>query len=161
MSSPPLTHGKGPRSTIHCLIGGSGTRQCADILPSPRVVRPGRNPVYPADLQPFLVMCWSVIRGTAGKLLAAATPAISSRCCAQSCLLTAIRSQSDQETPQGPRPTSRGWPTAVKANTSKKSDQAANRKRKAPLAHSSVRQRRLQGRQRRRRRLARSAVSKL
>jgi hypothetical protein len=117
MSSPPLTHGKGPRSTIHCLIGGSGTRQCADILPSPRVVRPGRNPVYPADLQPFLVMCWSVIRGTAGKLLAAATPAISSRCCAQSCLLTAIRSQSDQETPQGPRPTSRGWPTAASRPT--------------------------------------------
>jgi hypothetical protein len=41
--------------------------------PRPRVVRPGRKPVYPASLQPSLVMCWTVLRGPAGKLLAAAT----------------------------------------------------------------------------------------
>jgi hypothetical protein len=33
----------------------------------------GRKPVYPASLQPSLVMCWSLLRGSAGKLLAAAT----------------------------------------------------------------------------------------
>lgn len=41
--------------------------------PRPRMARPGRKPVYPADLQPSLVLCWSVLRGPAGKLLAAAT----------------------------------------------------------------------------------------
>lgn len=41
--------------------------------PRPRTARPGRKPVYPADLQPSLVLCWSVLRGPAGKLLAAAT----------------------------------------------------------------------------------------
>lgn len=41
--------------------------------PRPRAVHPGRKPVYPASLQPSLVMCWSVLRGPAGKLLAAAT----------------------------------------------------------------------------------------
>lgn len=42
--------------------------------PRPRAVRPGRKPVYPASLQPSVVMCWSVLRGRpAGKLLAAAT----------------------------------------------------------------------------------------
>ena len=41
--------------------------------PRPRTARPGRRPVYPADLQPSLVLCWSVLRGPAGKLLAAAT----------------------------------------------------------------------------------------
>lgn len=41
--------------------------------PGPRAARPGRKPVYPADLQPSLVLCWSVLRGPAGKLLAAAT----------------------------------------------------------------------------------------
>ncbi|WP_247040416.1 hypothetical protein [Arthrobacter rhizosphaerae] len=41
--------------------------------PRPRAARPGRKPVYPADLQPSLVLCWLVLRGRAGKLLAAAT----------------------------------------------------------------------------------------
>ncbi|WP_139146569.1 transposase [Arthrobacter sp. SW1] len=41
--------------------------------PGLRRVRPGRKPVYPADLQPALVLCWAVLRGPAGKLLAAAT----------------------------------------------------------------------------------------
>lgn len=39
----------------------------------PRRAHQGRKPVYPADLQPSLVLCWSVLRGPAGKLLAAAT----------------------------------------------------------------------------------------
>ena len=39
--------------------------------PRPRGVRPGRTPVYPADLQPALVLCWATLRGPASKLLAA------------------------------------------------------------------------------------------
>ena len=49
--------------------------------PRPRPVRPGRAPVYGADLQDGLVQCWAVLRGPAGKLLA--TPLLNScRCCA-------------------------------------------------------------------------------
>ncbi|WP_353711970.1 hypothetical protein [Arthrobacter sp. K5] len=40
----------------------------------PRRVRPGRAPVYGADLQPALVFCWAVLRAPAGKLLAAVMP---------------------------------------------------------------------------------------
>ncbi|HEY3575271.1 MAG TPA: integrase [Arthrobacter sp.] len=42
--------------------------------PRPRPVRPGRAPVYGADLQPALVLCWAVLRAPAGKLLAAVLP---------------------------------------------------------------------------------------
>ena len=42
--------------------------------PRPRPVRPGRPPVYGADLQPGLVLCWAVLRAPAGKLLAAQMP---------------------------------------------------------------------------------------
>lgn len=47
-------------------------RHCLEP-PRPRVARQGRKPTYPADLQPSLILCWSVLRGPAGKLLAAAT----------------------------------------------------------------------------------------
>lgn len=39
----------------------------------PKLVRQGRAPTYPADLQPSLILCWAVLRAPAGKLLAAAT----------------------------------------------------------------------------------------
>jgi hypothetical protein len=42
--------------------------------PRPRRVRPGRAPVYGADLRPALVRCWAVLRAPAGKLLAAVMP---------------------------------------------------------------------------------------
>ncbi|MDR6688315.1 transposase InsO family protein [Arthrobacter sp. 1088] len=42
--------------------------------PRPRPVRPGRAPVYGADLQQALVLCWAVLRAPAGKLLAAEMP---------------------------------------------------------------------------------------
>jgi len=42
--------------------------------PRPRPVRPGRAPVYGADLQPALVLCWAVLRAPAGRLLAAEMP---------------------------------------------------------------------------------------
>ncbi|WP_245413322.1 integrase catalytic domain-containing protein [Arthrobacter celericrescens] len=42
--------------------------------PRPRPVRPGRAPLYGADLQPALVFCWAVLRAPAGKLLAAVMP---------------------------------------------------------------------------------------
>ncbi|WP_231497360.1 hypothetical protein [Arthrobacter sp. MA-N2] len=42
--------------------------------PRPRPVRPGRAPVYGADLQDGLVLCWAVLRGPAGKLLAPMLP---------------------------------------------------------------------------------------
>ena len=42
--------------------------------PRPRPVRPGRAPVYGADLQQPLVFCWAVLRAPAGKLLAAVMP---------------------------------------------------------------------------------------
>lgn len=41
--------------------------------PGPRV-RPGRAPVYGADLQPALVLCRAVLRAPAGKFLAAMRP---------------------------------------------------------------------------------------
>lgn len=44
--------------------------------PRPRPVRPGRAPVYGADLQPALVLCWAVLRAPPGKLLAAMMPAL-------------------------------------------------------------------------------------
>jgi hypothetical protein len=42
--------------------------------PRLRPVRPGRAPVYGADLQPALVFCWAVLRAPAGRLLAAVMP---------------------------------------------------------------------------------------
>jgi hypothetical protein len=42
--------------------------------PKPRRVRPGRVPVYGADLQPSLVFCWAVLQAPVGKLLAAVMP---------------------------------------------------------------------------------------
>jgi hypothetical protein len=42
--------------------------------PPPKPIRPGRAPVYGADLQPALVLCWAVLRAPAGKLLAAVMP---------------------------------------------------------------------------------------
>lgn len=42
--------------------------------PRPRPVRPGRAPVYGADLQDGLVLCWAVLRAPAGKLLAPMLP---------------------------------------------------------------------------------------
>ncbi|BCW48544.1 hypothetical protein StoSoilB13_08860 [Arthrobacter sp. StoSoilB13] len=42
--------------------------------PRPRPVRPGRAPVYGADLQQALVLCWAVLRAPAGRLLAAELP---------------------------------------------------------------------------------------
>lgn len=38
--------------------------------PRPRKVPAGRKPTYPADLQPALILCWSVPRAPASKLLA-------------------------------------------------------------------------------------------
>jgi len=40
----------------------------------PRIVRAGRKPTYPADLQPALILCWAVLRGPASKLLVASMP---------------------------------------------------------------------------------------
>lgn len=40
----------------------------------PRIVRAGRRPIYPADLQPGLILCWAVLRGPASKLLTASMP---------------------------------------------------------------------------------------
>ena len=34
----------------------------------------GCKPTYPADLQPGLILCWTVLRAPASKLLAASTP---------------------------------------------------------------------------------------
>ena len=42
--------------------------------PRLRPVRPGRAPVYGADLQDGLVLCWAVLRAPAGKLLAPMLP---------------------------------------------------------------------------------------
>jgi len=42
--------------------------------PRPRPVRSGRGPVYGADLQDGLVLCWAVLRAPAGKLLAPVLP---------------------------------------------------------------------------------------
>ncbi|GGL95779.1 integrase catalytic domain-containing protein [Glutamicibacter protophormiae] len=42
--------------------------------PTPRIVRAGRKPTYPADLQPALIVCWAVLRGPASKLLVASMP---------------------------------------------------------------------------------------
>ncbi|MGP5220524.1 hypothetical protein [Arthrobacter rhombi] len=39
----------------------------------PKLVRQGRAPTLPADLQPSLILCCAVLRAPAGKLLAAAT----------------------------------------------------------------------------------------
>jgi hypothetical protein len=47
-------------------------RKCLEP-PRPRLVRQGRKPTYPAELQPSLILCWAVLRAPAGKLLAAAT----------------------------------------------------------------------------------------
>jgi len=44
--------------------------------PRPRPVRQGRAPTYGADLQEGLVLCWAVLRGPAGKLLAPMLPEI-------------------------------------------------------------------------------------
>ena len=41
-----------------------------------RPVRPGRAPLYGPDLQEGLVLCWAVLRGPAGKLLAPMMPEI-------------------------------------------------------------------------------------
>uniref|UniRef100_UPI0040339748 integrase n=1 Tax=Glutamicibacter sp. AOP38-B1-38 TaxID=3457680 RepID=UPI0040339748 len=40
----------------------------------PRIIRAGRKPTYPADLQPGLILCWAVLRGSASKLLTASMP---------------------------------------------------------------------------------------
>lgn len=42
--------------------------------PKPRLVRAGRKPTYPADLQPALILCWAVLRAPASKLLVASMP---------------------------------------------------------------------------------------
>lgn len=42
--------------------------------PQPNVAHVGRKPIYPADLQPGLILCWAVLRGPASKLLAASMP---------------------------------------------------------------------------------------
>ena len=42
--------------------------------PRLRPVRPGRAPIYGADLQDGLVLCWAVLRAPAGKLLAPMLP---------------------------------------------------------------------------------------
>ncbi|MGO2482708.1 integrase catalytic domain-containing protein [Glutamicibacter ardleyensis] len=42
--------------------------------PKPRLVRAGRKPTYPADLQPGLILCWAVLRAPASKLLVASMP---------------------------------------------------------------------------------------